>query len=188
MLIHFRQTQHPTPLSNNNMNSTTSAPRTNSTMAASSLVSYPSLPWDLLLNANSRAQQHHHQQHQHQHQQRILGEREVFLIFRNAKRRAQLLHRQQQRALSEREVFLIFIKMLFTCIERSGNVRLRQHAKAIVSECTRRNRMGDSDYSPLQVAVETRLKNVVVEMFWNQAKIYTDYYCQQKGYRTAVNV
>jgi hypothetical protein len=76
--------------------------------------------------------------------------------------------------------------MLFMCIERSGNVRLRQHAKAIVSECTRRNRMGDSNYAALQDAVETRLKNIVGETFWNRAKIYTDYYCRQKGYRTAV--
>lgn len=92
------------------------------------------------------------------------------------------------RILGERELFLIFIKILFKCIERCSNGRLRQRAKAIVTECTRRNRMGDSNFSPLQDAVETRLKDIVGDMYWNQAKVYTGYYCQQKGIRTAVSV
>ena len=92
------------------------------------------------------------------------------------------------RVLGERELFLIFIKILFKCIERCSNGLLRQRAKAIVTECTRRNRMGDSNFSPLQDAVEARLKDIVGDMYWNQAKVYTGYYCQQKGIRTAVGV
>jgi hypothetical protein len=115
------------------------------------------------------------------------------LLF-NANRRAQLQLLQRarpavlNRVLGERELFLIFIKILFKCMERCRDGRLRQRAKAIVTECTRRNRMGDANFSPLQDAVETRLKDIVGDMYWNQAKVYTGYYCQQKGIRTAVSV
>jgi hypothetical protein len=164
--------QHPTASdypNNNNTNTmyaAASAPRTSSTMGPPSLsYSNPSRS-TLLLNANIRAQQ---QLQQHQHQQRA---------------RPAVANRM----LGERELFLIFIKILFKCIERSSNGRLRLRAKAIVTECTRRNRMGDSNFSPLQGAVEIRLKEIVGDMFWNQAKVYTGYYCQQKGIRTVVSV
>jgi hypothetical protein len=153
------------PPNNNNMTASASAPRNTPNMAPASL-SYGALhPGALLFNANRRAQL---QLQQHQMRARSAG----------------AVHR----VLGERELFLIFIKILFKCIERSSNGRLRQRAKAIVTECTRRNRMGDSNFSPLQDAVETRLKDIVGDMYWNQAKVYTGYYCQQKGIRTAVGV
>jgi hypothetical protein len=102
---------------------------------------------------------------------------------RAQQQRQQKLQFPAPRVLGSRDSFLIFIKILFKCIERSSNTgRLRQRAKAIVSECTRRNRVGDSNYSTLQVAVENRLKNIVGEMFWNQAKFYTGHYCQRRGF------
>jgi hypothetical protein len=132
-----------------------------------------------MLNANRRAQQN------------------PGSVLLNANRRAQEQLQQHQqrtrtalanRVLGERELFLIFIKILFKCIERCSDGRLRLRAKAIVTECTRRNRMGDSNFSPLQDAVETRLRDVVGDTYWNQAKVYTGYYCQQKGIKTAVSV
>jgi hypothetical protein len=84
------------------------------------------------------------------------------------------------RALLEKRQFLIFIRILFKCIDRSNNPTLRLQAKEVVTDCTRRNRMGDSSCSPLQHAIACRLKEIVGDMHWNQAKIYTNYYCQQK--------
>jgi hypothetical protein len=87
------------------------------------------------------------------------------------------------RAITEREQFLLFIKILLKFIEQAGNPRLRQHAKAVVGECTRRNRMGDMDYVPLQDAVEMRLRNVVGDITWTRAKLYVDHYVAKRGIR-----
>ncbi|EEC45629.1 predicted protein [Phaeodactylum tricornutum CCAP 1055/1] len=97
-----------------------------------------------------------------------------------------------RRMLSDREQFLIFVKILFKCLERADDKNLRQRAKTVVSECTRRNRLGDSQYTPLQEAVERRLKRIVGELYWCQAQVYTNRYCRQKGlvamHQTAVPV
>jgi len=90
--------------------------------------------------------------------------------------------------LSEREHFVIFIKILFKCIEQSDDQNLRLKAKAIVNECTRRNRMGDSSYTPLQDAVERRLKKMVGELYWARAKLCFEHYCRRKGLRTVAAV
>lgn len=88
-----------------------------------------------------------------------------------------------RRAITEREQFLLFIKILLKFIEQTGSPRLRQHTKAVVGECTRRNRMGDIDYVPLQDAVEVRLKNVVGDLTWARAKLYVDHYIAKRGIR-----
>lgn len=81
----------------------------------------------------------------------------------------------------ERERFLLFVKVLFRYLEKTNNHRMRQRAKTIVSECTRRNRMGDMNYSPLKEAVENRLKDVLGEEFWARIQEYFEYICQSKG-------
>jgi hypothetical protein len=92
-----------------------------------------------------------------------------------------------RRAPSDREQFLLFVKILFKCLDRSDK-NLRQKAKAIVSECTRRNRLGDSKYTPLSEAVERRLRLIVGEPYWSRAKAYTDYYCRKTGLKPTVAV
>ena len=93
-----------------------------------------------------------------------------------------------RRMLSEREQFVVFVKILFKCIEQSDDQNLRLKAKAIVNECTRRNRMGDSNYTPLQDAVERRLKKIVGELYWARAKLSFDHYCRSKGLRSLAAV
>ena len=85
------------------------------------------------------------------------------------------------RHLNEREKFLLFIKILFRYLDRTDNPRLIQKAKLVVAECTRRNRMGDLNYTPLQSAVEARLRGTIGIEHWTRAKMYCDYYCQTKG-------
>lgn len=89
-----------------------------------------------------------------------------------------------RRVLSEREQFVVFVKILFKCLDLTGDSKLRPKAKAVVRECTRRNRMGDSDYCPLQDAVERRLRGTVGELHWARAKLYFDQYCQKRGLET----
>ena len=85
------------------------------------------------------------------------------------------------RPITEREHFLLFVKVLFKFIEQENNPRLRQVAKVVLSDCTRRNRMGDG--VPLQETVERRLRAVVGEGYWTQAKLYVDSYCLKRGIR-----
>jgi hypothetical protein len=70
---------------------------------------------------------------------------------------------------SPRERFLIFIKILFKCLDQGNEPTLQQRAKKIVVECTRRNRLGDPQFSPLMEAVEKRLRRVVGEVHWRRA-------------------
>lgn len=71
--------------------------------------------------------------------------------------------------------FAVFIKTLFRLI----NPALRFRAKTIVLECTRRHRMR-LDQTPLQDAVELRLRPLVGELYWSQATLQTQLYFRQK--------
>jgi hypothetical protein len=72
--------------------------------------------------------------------------------------------------LSDRQKFLVFVKVLFKLLEGQSEHSTLQRAKAIVAECTQRNRMGDSRYIPLQDAIRVRLRLVVGESNWTRAK------------------
>ena len=88
----------------------------------------------------------------------------------------------RRRDLTEQERFLIFVKILFKCLEKSEDPRLKPRAKAVVTECTRGNRMGDTNYMPLQDAVERRLRRHVGEQHWTRAKLYYDQYLIRRGF------
>lgn len=62
-----------------------------------------------------------------------------------------------------------------------NNPSLRNRAKAVITECTRKNRLGDLDYMPLQDAVERELKGSIGEMYWARAKLVFDAYCERNG-------
>jgi len=88
------------------------------------------------------------------------------------------------RALTERQQFVIFVKILLKYVERTNNPQLQRTAKAVVAECTRRNRMGDVDYMPLQAAVERQLRVSLGELHWSRAKLCFDTYVARQGIRT----
>lgn len=97
------------------------------------------------------------------------------------------------RRYNEREEFFIFVKILFRLMAKSNKKngqtsedKLRQRAKSVVSECTRRNRLGDTDYVPLVDAIEQRLRPTVGERNWALAKTYLYYYIQEHGFRREV--
>jgi hypothetical protein len=53
--------------------------------------------------------------------------------------------------------------------------------KAIVAECTVRNRRRDPDYLNLPQVVEARLRGIVGELYWTQAKDSVNEYIKRKG-------
>ena len=88
---------------------------------------------------------------------------------------------RRHRYLNEREQFLLFIKVLFRYLEHSNKPQLRRKAKAIVLECTRRNRFGETAYQPLKNAIELRLRPLVGQELYLSVKTYCDYYGKKKG-------
>lgn len=74
-------------------------------------------------------------------------------------------------ATNHRARFLVFIKILFKCLDQANEPEIRDRAKEIVAECTRRNRMGDPKFTPLVEAVEKRLRVFVGEVHWKKASI-----------------
>ena len=84
------------------------------------------------------------------------------------------------RTLSEREEFLIFIKILFLLLPVERNDMLRVRARQIISKCTRRNRLGHQEYANLPYALGRRLRHVVGEECWTNARDYLDNYCKRR--------
>ena len=76
---------------------------------------------------------------------------------------------------------MLFVKILLKCLDRPRGAdggssdqdarALKQVAKATILECTRRNRMGDSSYTPLLDALERRyIAFVLKETRGNQSR------------------
>jgi hypothetical protein len=95
--------------------------------------------------------------------------------------RPQKLMKKRTRTLNDQQKFLIFTKAVFQLLKLSGNEQLRQRVKNVVTVCTRRNRMGDPSFTPLQSAVETHVRSAVGDEFYMKLQVYLDRYCQQRG-------
>ena len=79
--------------------------------------------------------------------------------------------------LSSKMRLMVFIKIILKCLESDlvdPNVRLK--VKQVIAECTRKNREGDPDYTPLEDAIERRLRFAVDDCHWNRAKTLMDHY------------
>jgi hypothetical protein len=85
---------------------------------------------------------------------------------------------------AQKKRFLLFIKILFKSLDESEeNSELRENAKSIISDCTRRNRLGDPDYDPLMDAVDRRLRRHVGEIHWRKAHVYMQHYIRREAAR-----
>lgn len=85
---------------------------------------------------------------------------------------------------NERQHFLVFTKVLFKYLERLNNPVLKSRAKAIIAECTQRNRMGIPEYTPLMSAVERRLKQSLGEVHYARAQICYNSYLRKTAARS----
>lgn len=82
---------------------------------------------------------------------------------------------------AQRARFLIFMKILFKCLEQAHEFELRDQAKQIVAECTRRNRNGDPNFTPLMDAVERRLRRLVGEAHWKKSSMLLRYFAAKQS-------
>jgi hypothetical protein len=84
----------------------------------------------------------------------------------------------------QRAKFIIFINALFKYLEICSPDLVRQ-AKRVVMECTKRNRMGDPNFSPLKNAVVFNVRRCIGEMHWFRANcFFRAYVREQKLLRT----
>ena len=88
-------------------------------------------------------------------------------------------------ALSSQELFLVFVKVIFVYIKTTNDRNLHRKAATVVSECTRGNRRGDPQYTPLQEAVEQRLRDSLGLVHFTRAKLCFDSYCAMRRIRMA---
>lgn len=80
----------------------------------------------------------------------------------------------------ERVEFALFLKIIIRCLERSKHYFLLRQARLVVKTCTIGHKMGDPNFSPLVDAVEMRLKKLVGDRIWKQARAYTKIYLKRK--------
>jgi len=91
--------------------------------------------------------------------------------------------RVQQETIQKKR-FLLFIRILFKSLDQSEeDSELREIAKNIVSDCTRRNRLGDPECKPLMDAVDKRLRRHVGETHWRRAHLYMQHYMRREAAR-----
>jgi hypothetical protein len=89
--------------------------------------------------------------------------------------------------LSDRQLCFLFVKILLKYTEKTADDRLQRRAKAVVADCTHRNRRGEADYVPLPQAVQRRLRRSLGEVHWARAKRCFDVYCSRQGIHTWIH-
>jgi hypothetical protein len=94
---------------------------------------------------------------------------------------SQTLHTGSRRSLSETEKLVVLVKIVLKCLDRSGDPTMKSKVKAIVADCTSRNRMGDPAYTPLRDACKIRLRRTVGELHWSRVKLLYSRYCLRHG-------
>jgi hypothetical protein len=80
----------------------------------------------------------------------------------------------------DRVEFALFLKVLLHCLERSKEYVLLEKARLVVMNCTRGYKTGDPNFSPLVEAIEIRLKKLVGDRIWKQAREYTRFYIARR--------
>ena len=95
-------------------------------------------------------------------------------------------NQSQQQQQQQKRQFLVFIKILFKILDQNHDVTVekREAARAIVADCTRRNRLGDPAFIPLMAAVDARLRRHLGEQHWRKAHIYMRHYMNREAART----
>jgi hypothetical protein len=72
--------------------------------------------------------------------------------------------------------FLLFVKIIFRCLDKSGDELLREQAKLVVLNCGERGTT-----LSMRESIEVQLKDVVGDSIWDQAKDYTAFYLKRRG-------
>src|SRR3569832_512599 len=92
----------------------------------------------------------------------------------------------RRKALTPRAQFVLFLKILLKEVDRTSDRALAVVARAIVKDCTLRNRLGDPLYRPLRPMLEQQLFALVGQNLWLQAQLRFSRLCRQKGIQQSI--
>ncbi|KAG7349828.1 hypothetical protein IV203_012425 [Nitzschia inconspicua] len=67
---------------------------------------------------------------------------------------------------NHRAMFAIKVKFLLEFLKDLGEVALLDDAKTVIAACTRLNRSGDPAYTPLENVLESSLRTLVGNVYW----------------------
>ena len=87
--------------------------------------------------------------------------------------------------LSDRQSFLLFVKVLLKYLEKVHEPHLRRQVKSIVAECVRRNRQGETNFTPLPDVIELLVRSCVGELHWKRARLCLDTLGEKRRWRAA---
>jgi hypothetical protein len=71
---------------------------------------------------------------------------------------------------NRRSLFALKVKYLLGILKDLGENALLQNTKTIIATCTRMNRLGDPAYSPLEIVLESSLRSLVGNVYWEMAQ------------------
>jgi hypothetical protein len=83
---------------------------------------------------------------------------------------------------------LLFVTILIRCIAKSGNAALAQQTKQAVAFVLQRNRQQDARFMPLPQVLQTLLRELVGERYWQQTEFRTQYYCCRINHKTKTSL
>lgn len=86
-----------------------------------------------------------------------------------------LYKRDRQR----RRRLVLLVRILIKYLEGTNNVPLLHRVKAVVRDCTKRYRLGDTSVSPLQDAIESRLQIMVEDHIWDRVVLCLELHLSQ---------
>lgn len=78
---------------------------------------------------------------------------------------------QQEAERKQKDEFLIFTRVLMMYLEERDPALLRK-VRAIIKDCSEKNRAKEPGYESVTDAMRSRLKEVVSEQYWKRAEVY----------------
>lgn len=102
-------------------------------------------------------------------------------------------HQQQQLTAaditrrSHRMELALLVKILLKILNEANAINLYHQVRLSVATCTKRNRMGDPSFSPIEDVLEAHLWLMVGDTYWEKATDLQQHYLKRKAMAAAAN-
>ncbi len=84
---------------------------------------------------------------------------------------------------NHRVEFALLVKILLKILLDEAEINLYHQVRLSISTCTKRNRMGDPSFSPLEDVLEAHLWLMVGDTYWDRAVNLQQKYLQRKAFQ-----
>jgi len=79
--------------------------------------------------------------------------------------------------------FALLVKILLKILLTKGEITLYHQVRLSIATCTKRNRMGDPSFIPLEDVLEAHLWLMVGDTYWDRAVNLQQKYLQRKAFQ-----